>query len=143
MNRNVVALFIGAQFGFALALSGMTDPLKILGFLDVTGSFDPTLLFVLGGALTVTFIGYRLIRGRHSPVCDTRFHLPTATAIDMPLLTGAAVFGIGWGLAGYCPGPALAALACGRVESVIFVVAMFAGMAAAPPLQDVIGGQRA
>ncbi len=123
----------GVLFGAGLVLSGMTQPSKVLGFLDVAaipaGTWDPTLMFVLGGAVLTTFIGYRLVWRRTHPICATRFQLPTATALDMPLLSGAAMFGIGWGLAGYCPGPALASLVYPTLHTLAFVAAMLGGMA--------------
>jgi len=123
----------GVLFGAGLVLSGMTQPSKVLGFLDVAaisaGTWDPTLLFVLGGAVITTFIGYRLVWRRAHPMYATRFQLPTATALDMPLLGGAAIFGIGWGLAGYCPGPALASLVHPTLHTGAFVAAMLGGMA--------------
>ena len=94
----------GLLFGLGLAVSGMTDPARVIGFLDVAGAWDPTLIFVLGGAVVTTFIGYRLVWRRQAPVLDVRFQLPTRRDLDGRLLGGAALFGIGWGLTGYCPG---------------------------------------
>lgn len=126
----LVALVSGILFGAGLALSGMINPAKVLNFLDLAGSFDPTLLFVMGGALAVTFIGYRLVLSRSAPLFAGRFSLPTNRDIDWRLISGAAIFGIGWGLAGFCPGPAVAALVSFRLEPFLFVVAMAAGMIA-------------
>lgn len=123
------ALGCGALFGTGLALSGMTDARRIQGFLDVTGQFDPRLLFVLGGAVLTSTLLFRFVLRRPAPLLEMRFQLPTATAIDLPLLAGAAVFGLGWGLAGYCPGPALAGLGVAAGEAAWFVPAMLAGMA--------------
>jgi uncharacterized membrane protein YedE/YeeE len=122
------ALLAGGLFGLGLAMSGMTDPLRVLGFLDLAGQWDPTLLFVLGGAVATTALSFRWVLGRAHPVFADRFRLPDARAIDAPLLAGAAIFGIGWGLAGYCPGPALAGLGALSREALWFVPAMLAGM---------------
>lgn len=124
----LVALIAGLLFGIGLAMSGMLDPARVLGFLDVFGAWDPSLAFVLGGAVTVSAIGTVVAARRHRPMLAGSFDTPTATRIDRPLLIGAAIFGIGWGLAGFCPGPALAALSLGLPKAVIFVVAMLAGM---------------
>ncbi|MFN3616729.1 MAG: DUF6691 family protein [Aquabacterium sp.] len=123
----LMGLIVGLLFGLGLAVSGMTDPLKVQNFLDVTGTWDPSLALVMGGAVVVTFIGYRLAWKRGQPWLDQGFHLPTATAIDRKLVVGAAMFGVGWGLAGYCPGPALATVALGNTEVWWFVPAMLAG----------------
>jgi uncharacterized membrane protein YedE/YeeE len=127
------ALVSGALFGAGLAVSQMVDPGKVLGFLDVagiaTGAWDPSLAFVMIGALAVTAPGYWLTLRRQAPLAAPQFQLPTRKDIDARLVGGAAVFGIGWGLAGYCPGPALAALTFGRLETAVFVAAMLAGTA--------------
>ena len=128
MSRTLAGLAAGLVFGIGLALAGMTDPSVVLGFLDLAGAWNPTLMFVMGGAVVVTFVGYRLVLGRRAPLFADRFSLPTATRLDAPLLGGAALFGIGWGLAGYCPGPALASLGAGHTGTVVFVVAMLVGM---------------
>jgi hypothetical protein len=128
--RAAVAAIAGAMFGAGLLLAGMTRPEKVLGFLDVTGRWDPSLAFVMVGAIGVHAIAYRLIRRRPSPLLDTRFHWPTETGIDGRLLAGAALFGVGWGLAGFCPGPALVAAATGASSALVFVGAMIAGMLA-------------
>ena len=117
----------GLLFGLGLAISGMTDPARVIGFLDVAGAWDPTLIFVLGGAVITTFIGYRLAWRRQSPVLDARFQLPTRRDLDGRLLGGAALFGIGWGLTGYCPGPAVASLPGLSWPLALFLVAMVAG----------------
>ena len=129
MNRIAVALFAGLLFGLGLTVSGMVNPAKVLGFLDLAGDWDPSLAFVMGGAIPVAAIGFALARRRRTPVCDTKFAGPTKTAIDARLLAGAALFGIGWGLAGYCPGPALASLSFGGGKVVLFVASMLVGMA--------------
>lgn len=124
----VTAYLIGLVFGTGIALSGMIDPAKVLNFFDFAGSWDPSLAFVMGGALAVTALGYRLVLRNPAPILDDRFHLPKASAIDARLVGGAAVFGIGWGIAGFCPGGALPALGTGRIEVVVFVLALVAGI---------------
>ena len=127
--RDIIAgLLTGFLFGLGLCLSGMTNPAVILGFLDLAGDWNPALVFVMAAGVTVTFLGYRLLVPKTRPLWASRFSLPTARAIDAPLLTGAAIFGVGWGLAGYCPGPAVASLASGRAAVMLFVAAMAAGM---------------
>lgn len=117
----------GALFGTGLALAGMTDPRRVLGFLDVAGDFDPTLAWVLAAALLVSALGQRWVLRRARPLYAQHFDLPTSRRIDARLLIGAALFGIGWGWAGYCPGPALAVLAVGAREAMWFVPAMLLG----------------
>ena len=126
--RPLASLIVGIIFGLGLVISGLANPAKVLNFLDVTGAWDPSLAFVMAGAVAVTAIGYRLVLTRPGPAFDARFHLPQATAIDGRLLGGAAAFGIGWGLSGYCPGPAITALAFFSPSTLIFVAAMLAGM---------------
>jgi hypothetical protein len=128
MSDIFVGLTAGFIFGLGLCLSGLADPALVLGFLDVAGAWNPTLLFVMGAGLIVTLIGYRLVFGRGRPLFSPHFNLSTSTAIDSPLISGAVIFGIGWGLAGYCPGPAVVSLASGRPEVFIFVTAMVIGM---------------
>lgn len=128
--RNFSALLAGLVFGIGLAVSGMLNPQKVIGFLDLFGNWDPSLAFVMGGALLVTIPGYRLVWSRPAPMFDTSFSRPTNTRIDTPLMLGALMFGAGWGLVGLCPGPAVAALSTGSVKIVVFVAAMAAGMAA-------------
>jgi len=125
---SIAAFFSGALFGLGLAMSGMTDPRIVLGFLDVFGEFDPTLLFVLGGAVITTFVLFRLVLRRASPVFASSFQLSNLRNIDLRLVGGAALFGVGWGIAGYCPGPALAGLGIGSLEALWFVPAMIGGM---------------
>ena len=124
----IVALLSGILFGVGLSLSGMMDPQKVLGFLDLAGAWQPTLAFVMGGALMVTLPAFALIRVRSKPLLETRFYLPISQELDRPLLLGAAYFGIGWGIAGYCPGPAIASLATGSPSFAAFCVAMIGGM---------------
>ncbi len=128
MIRLFVALFAGGLFGVGLALSGMTDTRVVLGFLDIAGDWNPALLLVMVGALAVTFPAFSLLPKRRQPVFCDQYHLPGKTRIDTPLLLGAGIFGIGWGLYGYCPGPALASLSTLQVEPFVFVAAMAAGM---------------
>lgn len=126
--RIAAALLAGFIFGLGLAISQMIDPNKVLGFLDIFGNWDPSLLLVLGGAVGTTTLAYRLILARGQPLLDQDFYLPKKTAIDPPLIAGAALFGIGWGLIGYCPGPAVASLGLGTFAPLIVVNAMLAGM---------------
>jgi hypothetical protein len=129
----LIVLLAGLLFGAGLTLSQMVSPVKVIGFLDVAGiadgSWDPSLAFVMAGALAVTFVGYRYAFARGRPFVAAEFHLPTRRDIDARLAGGAVLFGIGWGLAGYCPGPALASLAFGRTEVFVFVAAMIIGIA--------------
>jgi hypothetical protein len=130
VNRVVVALVAGLIFGAGLAVSGMTDPAKVLGFLDVSGgSWDPSLAFVMAGAIAVHAPVVRWLRRRGRPWLGDRVHLPTRTIIDGRLLGGAALFGIGWGLAGYCPGPAVVAAGALRPAGLLLLAGMIAGMA--------------
>lgn len=122
---------IALIFGVGLVISGMVDPAKVLNFLDVAGSWDPSLAFVMAGAVAVTMIGYRVVLARPKPLFAPEFQLPTRREIDMRLVFGAGLFGVGWGLAGFCPGPALTALGLGAPGTLAFVPAMLAGMAAA------------
>ena len=129
MLKMLVNLFAGTLFGLGLAISGMVDPAKVIGFLDVAGDWDPTLVFVMGGALLVTIPAFRLILKRPRPVLADKFELPTNKDVDARLLGGSALFGIGWGLAGFCPGPAVTALASGLMLVFVFVAAIVVGMA--------------
>jgi len=128
--RPLVALVAGLTFGLGLALSGMLDPARVRGFLDIGGAWDPSLVFVLGGAVSVSALGYGLSRRLPRPALARTFDLPTSRRIDAPLVLGAALFGIGWGLSGFCPGPAVAALSTGAAPVFVFVTAMLLGMAA-------------
>jgi len=129
MKRWFAALLAGVLFGAGLALARMTDPNVVLGFLDVAGDFDPRLAFVLAGAVATTLVAFRLVLRRRRPLLEDRFRLPLSRAIDRRLVIGALLFGIGWGLAGYCPGPALVGAAAGVDSALIFVAAMLAGSA--------------
>ena len=129
--RSLVGLLSGLLFGAGLAISGMIQPAKVLGFLDIAGAWDPSLALVMAGALAVTFAGYRLALGRPQPLYDSKFHLPTASRVDGRLLAGAALFGLGWGLGGYCPGPALAAVGGLSQGTLVFLAGLIAGTVAA------------
>lgn len=125
----VIAACIGAVFGTGLVLSGMTQPAKVVGFLDLRGAWDPSLAFVMGGAVMVYgFLFWTIRKRREEPWLDVTFHVPLRRDLDAPLLVGSALFGIGWGLGGLCPGPGLVAAASGSVTGVAFVAAMLAGM---------------
>ena len=127
MKALVSALGAGFVFGIGLWLSGMANPKKVLGFLDITGAWDASLLLVMGGAVTTTLTGFRFFSSRKKPILEEKFALPTRKDIDFPLVAGAAIFGAGWGIAGYCPGPAITALSTLSAESIVFVAAMIAG----------------
>jgi uncharacterized membrane protein YedE/YeeE len=124
-----MALMAGLIFGIGLIVSGMTNPAKVIGFLDLAGSWDPSLAFVMGGAILVGVVAFGFARKRERSLLGAVMRLPTATNIDRRLVMGSLAFGAGWGLAGYCPGPALASLASGGVKPMIFTLAMLAGMA--------------
>lgn len=124
------ALLAGALFGLGMIVSGMVNPAKVIGFLDLAGNWDPTLALVMGGALAVTIPAFRLVGQCQRPFCADRFHLPDKRALDARLIAGSAIFGVGWGLAGVCPGPALVATASGLAPVLGFVAAMVAGMTA-------------
>ncbi len=129
MGRNIAALFAGLIFGLGLTISEMVNPAKVVAFLDLFGNWDPSLAFVMGGALIVTAIGYRLAWTRQKPVFAERFQVPGNRQIDTRLALGAVLFGIGWGLVGLCPGPAISALTFGA-PALVFLAAMGAGMSA-------------
>lgn len=124
----VLAALTGALFGSGLVISGMTQPSKVIGFLDFTRDWDPTLAFVMGGAVVVYAIAVRLVARCSHPWLDARFHLPTRNDIDVQLLVGSALFGIGWGLGGFCPGPGIVVAAAGTTTGLVFVGAMIVGM---------------
>lgn len=124
-----MALTVGLLFGIGLIVSGMTDPSKVIGFLDLAGRWDPSLAFVMGGAIAVGLAAFGLAARRDTSLLGATMRLPTASGIDRRLVFGGLAFGAGWGLAGYCPGPALASLVGGGVKALVFVAAMLAGMA--------------
>jgi len=136
--RILAALSCGLVFGLGLAVSGMMNPAKVIGFLDVAGNWDPTLVFVMGGALLVAVPAYRVVLARRRPVLAGSFSLSGKTRLDAPLIFGSALFGVGWGLVGFCPGPAVAAVVTGLPAVLGFVAAMLAGMA----LHAWISGER-
>lgn len=125
---NLSAWLVGFIFSFGLGISGMTDPQKVIGFLDVFGSWDPALIFVMAGAIGVHIFTYRLIRKRQSPLLSPNWHVPQKSKITFSLVVGSMIFGIGWGLAGYCPGPAIVSIASFQISPVIFVIGMMFGM---------------
>lgn len=127
MKHNLAALGAGVIFGLGLAISQMVDPAKVLAFLDLAGNWDPSLAFVMAGAVAVSFFGFRAAAARIKPFFAAAFQMPKAADLDARLIGGAAVFGVGWGLVGVCPGPAIAGLAFGLTESAIFVVALVVG----------------
>jgi uncharacterized protein len=130
--KTLIYFALGLLFGTGLVVAGMSDPAKVLSFLDLaaipTGGWDPSLAFVMGGAVIVTSVGYRLAWRRPAPVFGTSFHRPTTTRIDTRVIIGPALFGVGWGLSGLCPGPAFTALVFGGTSAILFMVAMVAGM---------------
>lgn len=127
LAQNLVALAAGLLFGLGLGFAQMIDPQRVIGFLDIFGTWDPTLAFVMGGAVLVTLVSFRFILRRPHPLLGSKFFVPARSDIDRPLVLGAALFGIGWGIGGYCPGPAIAALGLGSANPLLFVAAMIAG----------------
>ena len=128
MNR-LTEFLVGLLFGLGLLLSGMTDPAKVIGFLDVLGAWDPSLALVMGGAITVGFFGFAVAKKRTTALLGGAMQLPAGRDIDRRLVIGGLVFGTGWGLAGFCPGPALVSVGAGHAQAVVFVLAMLMGMA--------------
>jgi uncharacterized membrane protein YedE/YeeE len=126
--KTVSVLLAGILFGIGLMVSGMANPMKVLNFMDLFGSFDPTLIFVMGGGLLATLIGYQLVFRRKAPLFADKFYLPTSTGPDWKLVSGAALFGLGWGMTGFCPGPAIASAVLGYSQTFMFLAAMVAGM---------------
>ena len=138
--RAVVALIAGIIFGIGILISGMASPAKVLNFFDVTGAWDPSLMFVMGGALLTTLLGYRLIFMQGRPLLSNHFHLPDRSDLDLRLIVGAAIFGIGWGITGFCPGGALPAVGTGRAEVLLFVVGLIGGLVATRLMLKVLSG---
>ena len=128
--KNLLTLISGLLFGFGLLLSGMADPAKVQNFLDLFGTWDPSLALVMGGAIAVTMPGFWLVIRRNKPFFNNVFHLPSRTDLNARLITGSAIFGVGWGLGGFCPGPAMTALPLAAEGTLIFVATMLTGMAA-------------
>ena len=133
--RTLFASLAGSLFGIGLLVSGMTDTRKVLGWLDIFGNWDPTLAFVMGGAILPMAVAWRVAAARAAPVLGGHFPATGSSAITPDLIVGAILFGMGWGLAGLCPGPAMASLSWGGTGGMVFLVAMMAGMWAAPPLK--------
>jgi uncharacterized membrane protein YedE/YeeE len=134
--KNLVGLIAGLIFGLGLIISGMADPAKVQNFLDIFGTWDPSLAFVMGGAIAITMPGFWLVTRRSKPFFHHAFHMPTSRDLDARLLSGAAVFGVGWGLGGFCPGPALTALPVGASGTLIFVPMMLIGMLVSRRMND-------
>jgi uncharacterized protein len=128
--RNIIALAVGLVFGLGLCVSGMTEPTKVLGFLDLAGNWDPSLAFVMGGALAIAFVAFGLARGRRVALDGEPMQMPTARAVNPPLIVGSLIFGVGWGLAGICPGPAIVDVGFLNPRAFVFVAAMACGMLA-------------
>jgi uncharacterized protein len=137
MMRPFVAFAAGVLFAIGLGISGMTHPSKVLAFLDVTGDWDPSLAFVMGGGVLVNLVVFRLALRRGAPLLAPSFSLPVKSALDPPLVLGATIFGVGWGIGGFCPGPALVSLAGGAMPVVAFVAAMVGSMLAGDAAQRV------
>jgi uncharacterized membrane protein YedE/YeeE len=129
LKSRISEFVVGLVFGLGLILAGMTDPGKVIGFLDLAGPWDPSLAFVMGGAIAVAVAAFALARKRTQNFLGGAMHLPTRSDIDQRLIVGSLVFGAGWGIAGFCPGPAIVSLAAGQPEALLFVVAMLVGMA--------------
>lgn len=129
MQHRIVEFVVGLLFGIGLILSGMVDPGKVIGFLDLAGPWDPSLAFVMGGAIVVGVFAFAVAQKRTTSFLGDVMRLPTASAIDRRLVVGGLLFGVGWGLAGFCPGPALVSLGAGQPKAAVFVIAMLAGMA--------------
>ncbi len=141
--RLLSTYLIGLIFGVGISISGMANPAKVVNFFDIAGAWDPSLAFVMGGAVITAFLGYRLVFRRPAPIIDAKFHLPDNPRLDARLIGGSAVFGIGWGIAGFCPGGALPALGTGRIEVIAFVAALIAGIFAAKSLIALSGARAA
>ncbi|MDD5580933.1 MAG: YeeE/YedE family protein [Methylobacter sp.] len=130
MKLIMIALISGLLFGAGLTLSQMTNPDKVLNFLDIAGNWDPSLIFVMAGALSITLLFFRPILKRPRPLFDKKFYLSSKSALDKPLLIGAAIFGIGWGISGYCPGPSVAGLGLGNFEAIVMIGSIYLGFIA-------------
>ena len=144
MMKLIVTLLIGMIFGFGIAISGMANPAKVLNFFDLAGTWDPSLIFVMGGALITTAIGYQIVfKTRTSPLMDIAYMLPSSKDIDTRLVVGSATFGVGWGIAGFCPGGAIPAIGLGYSETIMFMFALIAGVFIARLLNTKITAQTA
>ena len=138
-RENLISLAVGFVFGIGLAISGMTQPAEVIGFLDFTGNLDPSLIFVMGGATAGAYmLLYRFIIRNEQPRFTSSFQLPTSKFIDRPLIVGAVIFGLGWGLGGFCPGPGLTSIFSGNVNPILFVIGMSAGILAAPKVEGLL-----
>ncbi len=126
--KRISEFLAGLLFGTGLLLSGMTDPGKVIGFLDVTGTWDPSLALVMGGAIAVSFLAFRVAKRSKASFLGAAFRLPVSDKVDKPLIIGSLIFGVGWGLVGFCPGPAIVSMAAGQPKALIFGLAMFVGM---------------
>ncbi|MEO4041855.1 DUF6691 family protein [Hoeflea sp. CAU 1731] len=124
----IATYLIGVVFGVGISISGMANPAKVLNFFDIAGHWDPSLILVMGGALVTTFVGYKMVFGRNAPIFETHFYLPGSRNIDAKIVGGSAVFGIGWGISGFCPGGALPALGTGRWDVFAFTIALVTGI---------------
>lgn len=143
MKNNLASLVVGFIFAIGLGISGMVRPEKVIGFLDVFGNWDASLAFVMIGAIAVHAVAYRLIRRRSSPLLSPSFQVPTSKELTPTLIIGSFIFGVGWALAGFCPGPAITSLASFQTRPVVFVVSMISGMLAFRIYQGVLGRRRA
>lgn len=128
MKTGIAAFVVGFVFAIGLGISGMTQPAKVVGFLDLFGAWDPSLIFVMVGAIAVHFVTYRFIRRRSSPLLVSEWHVPTKNELTPSLIIGSVLFGVGWGLGGFCPGPAVTSLASFEVRPLVFVISMLLGM---------------
>jgi uncharacterized membrane protein YedE/YeeE len=126
--RNIITVFTGLIFGIGLIMSGMTNPAKVQNFLDLFGSWDPSLALVMGGAILITMPGFWLVQKRQTPLFEDSFLIPQKTNLDFYLLTGSTIFGIGWGLGGFCPGPVVVSISTGSTGTLFFVITMLIGM---------------
>jgi uncharacterized protein len=136
LMKHVLTFLTGLVFGLGIVMSGMSNPAKVINFFDIAGSWDPSLAFVMGGAVVVTFIGYRFVLKRPAPMMDTAFNVPSSRLIDRRLVGGSALFGIGWGIAGFCPGGALPALGTLNPDVLIFVASLVTGIFAAKTMMN-------
>ncbi len=141
--RLIITYLIGLVFGIGISVSGMANPAKVLNFFDFAGTWDPSLILVMGAALVTAFIGYRIVLRQPQPLIDPKFHLPNNPRIDARLVGGSAVFGVGWGIAGFCPGGALPALGTGRIDVLTFVAALIVGIFIAKGMMALTGARAA
>jgi len=140
--RLPIAYLVGLIFGLGISMSGMANPAKVINFFDITGSWDPSLAFVMGGGVLVTFFGYRWVHSKSKPLFESSFAMPTREDIDTRLVTGSLIFGVGWGIAGFCPGGALPALGTGNFMVILFVLALLAGIVVTKILESSVANKR-